>query len=117
MIELKNTSRSPLGLPNGRLLEPRAVISLRPAEWDAMKDNKIVVAWQKNGMLASSVPPATSPVKPPADNEKAEVLAKLEALGIKKDKRTSLENLQKALAEAEAAADESEKDSGEDEQD
>jgi hypothetical protein len=45
------------------------------------------------------------------------VLAKLEALGIKKDKRTSLENLQKALAEAEAAADESEKDSGEDEQD
>lgn len=117
MIELTNTARSPLGLPNGLLLEPRAVISLRPSEWDAMKDNKIVVAWQKNGMLATSAPAAPAPVKTPADGEKTDVLAKLEAFGIKKDKRTSLENLQKALAEAEAAADGANKDPGEDPQD
>lgn len=99
-----NTPRTPLGLPGGLVIEPGKTVPV--PNWTAIKDNHVVKAWVKSKLLTVSGEEA-APVQAAQQavgDEKETILAKLEALGIKKDKRTSLEKLKAALAEAEKQA-------------
>lgn len=104
MFTITNNSKvTPIGLPNGVVIQPGET---RPVTtWLAMRDNVIVRAWIKQGIIKVSgeqAAPASVSQSAIVADEKDAILAKLAALGIKKDRRTSLANLQTALKEAEA---------------
>lgn len=99
-----NCHKSPLGLPNGTLLEPGT--RTRVKAWASVSNHRTVRRWIGAGLLvvieeAGDVQPETE-TAPPVDqkDEKDELIAKLAALGITKNRRSSLETLQAALAEA-----------------
>lgn len=102
MINVKNaTPRTPLGLPGGLVIEPGKTVPV--PNWHAIKDNHVVKAWVKSKLLVvdgEEVAPVEAAQQAVGD-EKEAILAKLAELGIKKDKRTSLEKLKAALEEAE----------------
>lgn len=99
MAIITNNHKSPLGLPGGTVLAPGAKTPVH--NWHAVKDNKVVAAWVKARIL--TVQDEVAPVaaqKNAVTDEKDEVLAALAERGIKKDRRSSLESLKAALAEA-----------------
>jgi hypothetical protein len=96
-----NTPRTPLGLPGGIVVAPGE--SKNIPGWAAIKDNAIVKAWVKAKVLTvegfTDAPTPAVQTQVVAD-EKDEILRQLAELGIRKDKRTSLEKLKAALDEA-----------------
>ena len=99
MAIITNNHKSPLGLPGGTVLDPGVKTSVH--NWNAVKDNKVVAAWVKARILiveAEAAPVAAH--KAAVDDDKGAILAALAERGIKKDRRSSLESLKAALAEA-----------------
>lgn len=99
MAIITNNHKSPLGLPGGTVLDPGVETPVH--NWHAVKDNNVVAAWVKARILVveTEIAPADES-KGALTDEKDEVLAALAERGIKKDRRSSLESLKAALAEA-----------------
>jgi hypothetical protein len=114
MATVTNNHKSPLGLPNGQVLEPRLATKVR--DWDVVKQNAVVAAWVRARILSVDAP-APIAVSQPVAEEKDALIAALAKLGIKKGRNCSVETLQNALAEAQKAAADSEGDSPDDLQD
>lgn len=93
MASITNTHHTALGLPDGTLLS--AGIASNVSNWDAVKDNAVVKAWQKAGILKVDDKPV------PAADEKEQLRARLDELGVNYDKRAGVEKLRMTLAEAE----------------
>ncbi|WP_420465610.1 hypothetical protein [Panacagrimonas sp.] len=100
MVNITNNHKAPLGLPGGIVLAPG--VKTPVPNWHAIKDNHIVAAWVRNRILTveGADAPVPQSVTDAVADEKDSLIAQLAALGIKKDKRTSLENLRTALSEA-----------------
>lgn len=105
-MNVTNTHKTTLVLPNGQHLNPGQATAVRG--WDGMKKNAVVAAWLRKGILVESEP---APVATSSADEKEELIARLAALGVKADKRKTVEKLQAMVVEAEAAANDGE-DSG-----
>jgi hypothetical protein len=94
-----NNSRAPLGIPGYGMLEPNS--SKNVAE--SVKDNNVVAAWFKAGMLVED----SEPAKPAAreehsdDDEKDTLIAELADKGIQKSRRSTVKTLREALDNAE----------------
>lgn len=91
MTSITNNHTTALGLPDGTILHP-GVASNVPG-WDKMKDNSVIKAWGKAGIL-------TAGDSVPAADEKAELQERLHAAGVKYDKRAGVEKLRQLLADA-----------------
>lgn len=91
MASITNTHDTALGLPNGVILPPGAPTNVD--SWDEVKDNAVVKAWQKAGILKVGK-------DVPAKDEKAELQEQLDERGIEYDKRWGAEKLRELLAEA-----------------
>lgn len=130
MTNVTNTSKQPLGLPSGILVPPGATVAV--PNWASDASNRVVQAWLRNGILRADAPAAKpdaggkgGKAKPDAGgdssdesedggegegegegeaDEKGLLIAELAALGITKNRRSSVETLQAALAEAKANA-------------
>lgn len=102
MAVIRNTNRSPVALPGHGLIDPGKEAEVR--NWSALQDNPIIRAWVKAGiLLVVSEDPKSGPQSAVTD-EKDELIARLAELGVKKNRRSSVESLQEALVEAEQAA-------------
>lgn len=98
---ITNTHRDPLGLPNGQVLNPR--IPTQVLNWDKIRQNLVVAAWVRAGLLVEDGSPtaASSQFVQP---DKAELQAKLDALGVPYHKLAGVPKLQALLEAAEADA-------------
>lgn len=96
---ITNTHRDPLGLPTGQVLAPNTPTPVRG--WDELKKNAVVAAWHRKGLLKEDGP-TDSQGSQFVQPDKAELQAKLDALGAKYDKRSGVAKLQSLLAQAEA---------------
>lgn len=102
MAIVTNTHTGPLGLPTGQVLERNTPTPV--SNWPAIRANPVVASWIRNGLLTSEDDPVRelypgelpNGVVPAAD-EKDELIAKLADKGITKDRRSSVETLQKLL--------------------
>src|SRR5690554_96751 len=116
---ITSTWRAPLGLPSGVTLEPGVPTVVHG--WDQDMKSRIVQAWVKSGILKvgngqksqfvsepeplpeperKQEQPETEAPKAEVADEKTELLAALEAKGIKADKRTGIKKLKSLLAES-----------------
>ncbi len=102
-MKMKNVCNSALGIPNVGTIEPGATGEISS---DLLKKNRIVAAWVENGMLVEAEAPSKSDQGDSDDDEKDTLIEALAEYGIKKNKRSSVESLREALAEAENGADE-----------
>ena len=123
-MKITNHSRSPLGIPGHGMIAPGQSMPDVP---ESIKDNTVVAAWFKAGMLVENGEPAkpekhtaaAKPKPPPSrlvketeipdmDNvegngdgdEKDALIAKLAEHGIDKTRRSSVAKLREALDEA-----------------
>jgi hypothetical protein len=104
MSTITNTHRNALAIPGGTVLQPGRPTPVH--DWDKIKDNHVVKAWLKAGILKAGDDPAGDQGSQYVQPDKAELQAKLDALGMQYDKRSGVAKLQALLAEAEAAASE-----------
>lgn len=58
-MNVTNTSQSPLGLPNGTIVDPKRTVLVK--DWDKVESNEVVKGWVDAGALTLE----------PADEEKA----------------------------------------------
>ena len=101
-MNVTNTHDAPLGLPTGQVLEPHTATPVH--NWAEIKKNATVAAWLKAGVLKESGEAAASASgTQTATPDKAELHAKLEALGVEYDKRAGVAKLQQLVADAEKA--------------
>lgn len=95
MASITNTHNTDLGLPDGTILKAGAATNV--PNWDEVKNNACVKAWTERGILKVGKEAAS-------DDDKVELHAKLDALGVEYDKRAGVAKLRELLAEAEAKA-------------
>lgn len=98
MSIITNTYQSPLALPGGTVLQPGVPTPVHG--WDKIKDNHVVKAWLKAGTLRAEEAPAGDRGSQFVQPDKAELHAKLDALGVQYDKRSGVAKLQALLAGA-----------------
>lgn len=116
MTNVTSHHDAPLGLPGGPVIPAGKTVFVD--KWSFIKDHHVVQAWLKAGVISAEdaedepVEPGTDdasenpPVNPAADAEnvqKDELIRKLAELGIKRNRRYSVENLQEQLDAALAA--------------
>lgn len=121
MTNVTNNYNRNLGLPNGVVIE--AGESADVAGWDKLSKHKVVAKWLESGVLSAGKPSkkdepevvedvqlteqepedAAEEVNEPREDEQKEALiSQLAELGVKADKRSSVEKLQEKLEEATA---------------
>lgn len=123
MTNVTNNYNRNLGLPNGVVIA--AGESADVAGWDKLSKHKVVAKWLESGVLSAGKPSKkdepevvekvkiTEEVAEPSqaevedaldqlseDEEKESLIAQLAELGVKADKRSSVEKLQEKLEEA-----------------
>ncbi|MCT8281757.1 hypothetical protein [Xanthomonas translucens] len=93
-MQISNNHNTSLGLPDGTVLAPgeSAIIP----NWAQLKTNSVVQAWLAAGVLSKE---GTEEDGENDEQGKEDLVAKLDAAGVKYDKRWGLEKLQSALAE------------------
>lgn len=108
-MKVTNRAKTTLGLPRVGSLEPGQSTDVP----DEVLHNKIVAAWVSRGMLEVHGKASAAAKKPDGGDgeseaeEKDRLIAELAELGIKRNKRSSLDNLRATLADARAEAEES----------
>ena len=119
MTNVTNNYNRNLGLPNG--VEIAAGESADVAGWDKLSKHKVVAKWLESGVLSTGksskkdAPEVVENVKiteqepeqaakeanePSEDDQKESLISQLAELGVKADKRSSVEKLQEKLDEA-----------------
>ncbi len=98
---ITNKHKDPLGLPTGQALEPNTQTPV--SNWDEIKKNAVVAAWLRAGLLEETGGAGDGDGSKFVQPDKAELQAKLDALGVQYDKRAGVAKLQALLAEAEQA--------------
>lgn len=101
-MKITNTHKTTVGLPNGIMLEPGKPTLVR--DWPEISKNLVVQAWVRAKILKVEEAEQPDPIKPDGD-EKDELIAELKALGVKKDRKSSVEKLRALLEKAKAKAD------------
>ena len=99
---ITNTHRDPLGLPTGQVLNPHTPTPVH--NWAEIRKNAVVAAWLRAGLLTEQDAPPSAQSSQFAQPDKAELMEKLDALGVQYDRRSGVAKLQALLAEAEEAA-------------
>lgn len=105
---ITNQHSAPLGLPTGQVLDPGKPTQVR--DWSGLKKNAVVAAWTRAGLLKEEDTAGDDRGSRFVQPDKAELHAKLDALGVTYDKRSGVAKLQALLADAEAAQAQSEPD-------
>ena len=95
MSSITNTHHTALTLPNGVTLAPNVATNVE--NWDELKGNAVLKAWEKAGILKVDAKAV------PAAEEKEQLQARLDELGVTYDKRAGVQKLRETLAEAEKA--------------
>lgn len=119
MTNVTNNYNRSLGLPNGVVIASGE--SADVAGWDKLSKHKVVAKWLESGILSAGKsskkdePEVVEDVQlteqepeeaaeevnePSEDEQKESLIAQLSELGIKADKRSSVEKLQEKLDEA-----------------
>ncbi|UYL22516.1 hypothetical protein CUB19_gp7 [Stenotrophomonas phage CUB19] len=109
MTNVTNNYNRNLGLPNGVVIASGE--SADVAGWDKLSKHKVVAKWLESGVLSTGKsskkdePEVVANVQiteqqPDEDAQKEELIAQLAELGVKADKRSSVEKLQEKLDEA-----------------
>lgn len=108
MTNVTNNHDRSLGLPGGVVIE--AGKSQDVPGWDKMSKHKVVAKWLESGILSAGKsskkdePEVAENVQVTEevdeDSEKESLIAQLAELGVKADKRSSVEKLQEKLDEA-----------------
>lgn len=108
MTNVTNNYNRNLGLPNGDVIAAGGSSDI--AGWDKLSKHKVVAKWLESGVL--SVGKSSKKDEPEVvenvqvteevdeDSVKEELIAQLAELGVKADKRSSVEKLQEKLEEA-----------------
>lgn len=105
MPNITNTGKRPRGLPNGHVLAVGASAFVQAS----ILENETVKDWIERGILTTDAPKAETAEESEVveeGDEKDTLIAALAEYGITKDRRSSVESLQKALADAQAADEE-----------
>ncbi len=102
MAVITNTTRTAVGLPGGTVLEPSVPTPVHG--WDKIKENHVVKAWLKAGVLRAEAAPTDDQGSQFVQPDKAGLQAKLDALEVQYDKRSGTAKLLALLAEAEESA-------------
>ncbi len=106
--EVTNNYTGPLGV-GGVVIEPNE--SAEVPNWEKVSKNGVVAKWLESGVLSvgkhskKDEPEVVENVQiteqqPDEDAQKEELIAQLAELGVKADKRSSVEKLQEKLEEA-----------------
>ena len=108
MTNVTNNYNRNLGLPNGVVIASGE--SADVAGWDKLSKHKVVAKWLESGILSAGKsskkdePEVVENVQVTEevdeDAVKEELIAQLAELGVKADKRSSVEKLQEKLDEA-----------------
>lgn len=108
MTNVTNNYNRNLGLPNGVVIASGE--SADVAGWDKLSKHKVVAKWLESGILSDGKsskkdePEVVENVQVTEevdeDAVKEELIAQLAELGVKADKRSSVEKLQEKLEEA-----------------
>lgn len=120
MAIVTNKYKRALGLPSGQVLQPG--IPTAVSDWTAVGANHLVRQWLAGGILSvADAGPAPLPVVPEPDpdaavivaeqesptvtvvtaaDEQLQLIEKLAAIGIHKDRRTKVDTLRRLLAES-----------------
>lgn len=109
MTNVTNNYNRNLGLPNGVVIA--AGESADVAGWDKLSKHKVVAKWLESGVLSAGKsskkdePEVVEDVQlteqdPDEDAQKEDLISQLAELGVKADKRSSVEKLQEKLDEA-----------------
>lgn len=93
MASITNNHKAALQLPGGVVLNPGVATNV--PGWDEASKNAVVKEWVKRKVLTVGEAAA------PASNEKAELHARLDELGVEYDKRSGVAKLRDLVAEAE----------------
>lgn len=97
-MHLRNASNATLGFPGCVVVPPGESIEVD----ESVALNRVVAAWINRGsVIVESGKPMQTPEEEAKDDTKADIIAKLEAHGVVRDKRTSKASLEKLLAEVE----------------
>ena len=99
-MRVTNNHKTDLGLPNGQVLRSGQPTDVRG--WDQVKDNAVIAAWVKSGILTVNGSAAVDSALNIASTDKDALVARLAELGVKTDKRKTVDTLQAMVAEAEA---------------
>ena len=100
MATLTNLHKAPLGLPSGLVLEPG--VSTDDPNWGRNGANRVVQAWIRARLLRVERLPEATPASVVVDADKDALIAELATFGIRKDRRSTVENLRKLLEQAKA---------------
>lgn len=109
MTNVTNNYNRNLGLPNGVVIA--AGESADVAGWDKLSKHKVVAKWLESGVLSAGKsskkdePEVVENVQiteqeQDEDAQKEDLISQLAELGVKADKRSSVEKLQEKLEEA-----------------
>ncbi len=109
MTNVTNNYNRNLGLPNGDVIAAGGSADI--AGWDKLSKHKVVAKWLESGVLSAGKsskkdePEVVENVQiteqqPDEDAQKEELISQLAELGVKADKRSSVEKLQEKLEEA-----------------
>lgn len=115
MTNVTNNYNRSLGLPNGIVIASGE--SADVAGWDKLSKHKVVAKWLESGVLSAGKSSNKDEGKelpnrevianvqfteqqPDEDAQKEELISQLAELGVKADKRSSVEKLQEKLDEA-----------------
>lgn len=108
MTNVTNNYNRNLGLPNGDVIAAGGSADI--AGWDKLSKHKVVAKWLESGVLSAGKaskkdePEVVEKVQIAEEVEedavKEELIAQLAELGVKADKRSSVEKLQEKLDEA-----------------
>lgn len=109
MTNVTNNYNRNLGLPNGVVIA--AGESADVADWDKLSKHKVVAKWLESGVLSAgkssknNEPEVVENVQiteqeQDEDAQKEDLITQLADLGVKADKRSSVEKLQEKLDEA-----------------
>lgn len=108
MTNVTNNYNRNLGLPNGVVIASGE--SADVAGWDKLSKHKVVAKWLESGILSAGkaskkdesevVENVQITEEVDEDAVKEELIAQLAELGVKADKRSSVEKLQEKLEEA-----------------
>jgi len=104
MPNLTNIGDRARGLPNGRVLDVGASAPVQAS----VLENETVQRWIKLGFVTSDATVTTPEPDEDEGDEKDALIAALAEYGVTKNRRSSVESLKAALAEAKAAEEESE---------
>lgn len=103
MAIITNTHKTEVGLPNGQLLKPGVPTNV--PDWPEIGQNLVVKAWVRAKILVvegQDEAPVKKVVQEEVLDETDQLIAELATYGINKNRRSSVETLQKVLAQAKA---------------